>query len=201
MESSRRDLFIDMAVDRFIFKNNQITLYPCSTFMTKIGVGLPKPGVRFYCVRHETWNTHLKFSEGRESNSRSHGRWRWRLKIRFPRNFSFVLKTSHVCGRAAAMQWNGEGGTHPWVHHFTPSPTPLFLSLPSSLTEPPKHPPLSSSTRSFQHLYQPEKSTIPVRFLFEKMERRTYNFDNFAKQFSTDVLTAPSVKLFCFARK
>jgi len=40
MESSRRDLFIDM-VDRFIFKNNQITLYPCFTFTTKIGVGLP----------------------------------------------------------------------------------------------------------------------------------------------------------------
>jgi len=28
MESSRRDLFIDMVVDRFNFKNNQITLSP-----------------------------------------------------------------------------------------------------------------------------------------------------------------------------
>jgi len=30
MESSRRDLFIDMVVDRFIIKNNQITL--CALF-------------------------------------------------------------------------------------------------------------------------------------------------------------------------
>jgi len=34
MESSRRDLFIDMVVHRFIFKHNQITLSPFSTFET-----------------------------------------------------------------------------------------------------------------------------------------------------------------------
>ena len=45
MESSRRDLFIDMFAQRFIFKNNQITLYPCFTFIPKIGVELPKTGV------------------------------------------------------------------------------------------------------------------------------------------------------------
>jgi len=28
MESSRRDLFIDMVLDKFILKNNQITLSP-----------------------------------------------------------------------------------------------------------------------------------------------------------------------------
>ena len=49
MESSRRDLFIDMVFDRLNFKNNQITLSPCFTFIPKTGVGLPKPGVRFYC--------------------------------------------------------------------------------------------------------------------------------------------------------
>jgi len=38
MESSW-DLFIDMVFDRFIFKNHQITLFPCFTFI---------PGVRNY---------------------------------------------------------------------------------------------------------------------------------------------------------
>jgi len=50
MESSRRDLFIGMVVDRFIFKNNQMTLFPCSTFIPKTRTGLPKTGVSFYCV-------------------------------------------------------------------------------------------------------------------------------------------------------
>jgi len=39
-----------MVVDRFIFKNNQVTLSPCFTFIPKPGVGLPKTGVGFYCV-------------------------------------------------------------------------------------------------------------------------------------------------------
>jgi len=57
IESSRRDLFIDMVVDRLFFKNNQITLSPCFsgtfmyTYIPKSGVGLPKTGVRFYCAR------------------------------------------------------------------------------------------------------------------------------------------------------
>jgi len=44
MESSRRDLFIDMVVGGFTgtFKKNQITLYPCFTVIPKTGVGLPK---------------------------------------------------------------------------------------------------------------------------------------------------------------
>jgi len=40
MESSRRDLYTDMVVDRFIFKNNQIRLIPSFTFVPKTGVGL-----------------------------------------------------------------------------------------------------------------------------------------------------------------
>jgi len=40
MESSRRDLSIDMVVDRFIFKNNQITLSLCFTFIPTTGVEL-----------------------------------------------------------------------------------------------------------------------------------------------------------------
>jgi len=47
MESSRRDLFIDMVVRKFTLKNNQITLSPCFTFIPKIRVGLI--GVSFYC--------------------------------------------------------------------------------------------------------------------------------------------------------
>jgi len=51
MESSRRDLFIDMVVDKSIFENNHITLFPCYTFIFKTGVGLPKTEASFYCVR------------------------------------------------------------------------------------------------------------------------------------------------------
>jgi len=39
---SWRDLFIDMVVDRFVCKNNQIVLFPCLTFILKAGLGLPK---------------------------------------------------------------------------------------------------------------------------------------------------------------
>jgi len=49
MESSRRDLFIDMVADSFIFKNNQIMNYLCFIFIPKTGVGLPKTA-SFYCV-------------------------------------------------------------------------------------------------------------------------------------------------------
>jgi len=37
-------------VDSFIFKNNQITLSPCSTFLTKTGMGLPRTEGSVYCV-------------------------------------------------------------------------------------------------------------------------------------------------------
>jgi len=47
MESSLRDLFIDMVVDRFIFKNDRLALFSCFT-LPKTGVGLPKTGVSFY---------------------------------------------------------------------------------------------------------------------------------------------------------
>jgi len=50
MESSRRDLFIDMVVDRFISKNNQITLSSRFTFIHKTGVVLPKTDVIFCCI-------------------------------------------------------------------------------------------------------------------------------------------------------
>jgi len=39
-----------MAVDRFISKNNPISLSPCFTFIPKTDVGLREPGVRFYGV-------------------------------------------------------------------------------------------------------------------------------------------------------
>jgi len=42
MESSRRDLFIDMVVDRYIFKNTLITLVTCFIFMPKTDVGLQR---------------------------------------------------------------------------------------------------------------------------------------------------------------
>jgi len=51
MASSRRDLFIDVIVDRFILKNNLITLSSCFTFIPKTGVGLHETGISFYCVQ------------------------------------------------------------------------------------------------------------------------------------------------------
>jgi len=37
-----------MVVDGFIFKNNQITLSPCFTFVPKAGMALPKTGASFF---------------------------------------------------------------------------------------------------------------------------------------------------------
>jgi len=37
MKRSRRELFIDMVIRKGIFKNNQITLFPCFTFIPKTG--------------------------------------------------------------------------------------------------------------------------------------------------------------------
>jgi len=48
MKRSRRELSINMVINRFIFKNNQITLITCFTFIPKTGVGLPKTGIIFY---------------------------------------------------------------------------------------------------------------------------------------------------------
>ena len=50
MESTRRDLFIDMVASGFILKNYQITLVPCFPFIPKTSVGLPKTEVSFYSV-------------------------------------------------------------------------------------------------------------------------------------------------------
>jgi len=54
MERSRRNLFIDMVVDMFIFENNQIMPFLCFSFVPKTGVGLPKSGVSFYvnCMKN-----------------------------------------------------------------------------------------------------------------------------------------------------
>ena len=39
MKCSREELFIDMAVDRFLFKCIQITLFLCFTIIPKTGMG------------------------------------------------------------------------------------------------------------------------------------------------------------------
>jgi len=48
MKRTRRELSIDMVIDSFIFRNNQITLITCYTFIPKIGMELPKTGVMLY---------------------------------------------------------------------------------------------------------------------------------------------------------
>jgi len=49
MESSRRDLFIDMVVDRLIFflKKGPNDALPCLLLIPKTGVGLSETGVSF----------------------------------------------------------------------------------------------------------------------------------------------------------
>ena len=42
MTRSRRELLINMDIDWFIFKNNQITLFICFTFLHKVGWNYPK---------------------------------------------------------------------------------------------------------------------------------------------------------------
>jgi len=49
IESCRQDLFFD-GVDRFIFNNNQMKLFPWFSVIPQIGIGLPKTGVSFNCV-------------------------------------------------------------------------------------------------------------------------------------------------------
>ena len=51
IETFIQGLFIDAIVDRFrdSFENDQITLFPCFTFISKTGIGPPKTGVCFYC--------------------------------------------------------------------------------------------------------------------------------------------------------
>jgi len=50
MESSGRDLFIDIVVDRLIFKSNHYDALPRFTFIPTKDVGLPKTGLNFYGV-------------------------------------------------------------------------------------------------------------------------------------------------------
>jgi len=61
MKRSRRELSSDVAVDRFIVKNNQITSFPCFTFIPKTGKGLPKLRVCFYSAHRK-----IRLSELRE---------------------------------------------------------------------------------------------------------------------------------------
>ena len=48
MQRSRRELSINVIINRFIFKNNQITPFPYFAFITEIGIGQPKTGIIFY---------------------------------------------------------------------------------------------------------------------------------------------------------
>ena len=52
MESSGRDLSIDMVVNRFIFKNNQITLSPVSPPYSKQAWDYLKQGLVFTVVQY-----------------------------------------------------------------------------------------------------------------------------------------------------
>jgi len=47
MQSSRRDLFNDVAEHRAILKNNRNTYYPRFDFIPKTGIAFPEMGVLF----------------------------------------------------------------------------------------------------------------------------------------------------------
>ena len=53
MESSRQDLFNDMAEHSPILKNNQNTCQPRFGFIPKTGIAFPETGFCFYCVLME----------------------------------------------------------------------------------------------------------------------------------------------------
>ena len=57
MKRSPRELSINMV--RFIFQNNQFTLFPYFTFIPKTGMGLPKTGIMFY--REGSWVSAIRF--------------------------------------------------------------------------------------------------------------------------------------------
>jgi len=54
MKRSRRQLSTDMVIHSGIFKNNQITLLPCFTFILKTGVS-------FYCVSQASFQIQFCF--------------------------------------------------------------------------------------------------------------------------------------------
>jgi len=60
MESSQRDLFIDVVVDRFILKNNQITLSLCFT----LWCGITLNSISFYCVSKDRHTESLRTGSG-----------------------------------------------------------------------------------------------------------------------------------------
>jgi len=49
MKRFRRELSINIDVDCFVSKNNQITRFPCFTFIPKTGIGIPKKGISYSC--------------------------------------------------------------------------------------------------------------------------------------------------------
>jgi len=118
MESSRRDLFIDLVVDSFTFFlkivnetliNNQITLVPCITFIPKTIVELPKTGVSFYCETEFLIATYVRYENPAVgSGLRRFGTKTLGLQVCI-QNFS--LLTSHVrvgsrpiaCRKAGAL--------------------------------------------------------------------------------------------------
>jgi len=89
MKRSRPELFIDIAVHRDIFWNNQIVLYPCFTFIPKAGMGLPETKDSICCELLSEWEYFSnceRISPHRESNVRWCIRWPTFL------NATFVVK-------------------------------------------------------------------------------------------------------------
>jgi len=59
MKKSRRQLSINVVIDRFFFKNNQIMFFPCFIFMLKTDLGLPQTGLIFYYTFQDSPSRHF----------------------------------------------------------------------------------------------------------------------------------------------
>ena len=63
MQRSRRKLSINVVVHMFILKNNQITSFPCFTFIPKTGTGLTKTGIIFCRDSYQDYQNIFFFSK------------------------------------------------------------------------------------------------------------------------------------------
>jgi len=61
MKRSRRELAIDMTVHKGILKFNQITLFPCSTFIPKSGASFYRADMFFPPTQEFELNLKLKW--------------------------------------------------------------------------------------------------------------------------------------------
>ena len=56
MKRSRRELSFNVVMDKFVFQNNQITVFPSFTFIPKTGIELPKTAIILLPFQCKHWH-------------------------------------------------------------------------------------------------------------------------------------------------